>query len=105
MVKRGYCKVKMNRFKISRQADIDLEDLWLYLTQNDSLAADLFLAKIVNKFPMLAQFPEMGKSRNDLSEGLRNFPVKPYIIFYRYREDYIEIIRILYQSRNIEDQF
>ena len=105
MVKRGYGIVKMNRFKISQQADIDLEDLWIYLTQNDSLAADLFLAKIIDKFPMLAQFPEMGKSRNELSKGIRSFPVKPYIVFYKHRENCIEIVRILHQSRNIEDQF
>jgi toxin ParE1/3/4 len=53
----------MNRFKISRQADRDLEDMWVYLAQNDSIAADLFLAKVIDKFPMLAQFPEMGRSR------------------------------------------
>jgi toxin ParE1/3/4 len=54
---------------------------------------------------MLAQFPEMGKSRNDLAKGLRSFSVKPYVIFYKHMEDYIEIVRILHQSRNIEDQF
>ncbi len=95
----------MNRFKISQQADFDLEDLWVYLAQKDSLAADLLLAKVIDKFPMLAQFPEMGKSRNDLAKGLRSFSVKPYIIFYKPVEDCIEIVRILHQSRNIEDQF
>jgi len=63
----------MNRFKISRQADRDLEDMWVYLAQNDSLAADLLLAKAFDKFPMLAQFPEMGRSRKELSEELRSF--------------------------------
>jgi len=69
------------------------------------LAADLLLAKVLDKFPMLAQFPEMGKSRDYLAKGLRSFSVKPYIIFYKPREDYIEIVHILHQSRNIEDQF
>ena len=58
----------MNRFKISRQAERDLEDMWVYLAQNDSLAADLLLAKVLDKFPMLVQFPEMGRSRKELSE-------------------------------------
>ncbi len=95
----------MNRFKISQQANIDLEDLWVYFNDKDSLAADLLLTKVLNKFPMLAQFPEMGKNRNDLSKGLRSFSVKPYIIFYKQMKDSIEIVRILHQSRNIEDQF
>ena len=95
----------MNRFKISWQADRDLEDIWVYLAQNDSLAADLLLAKVFDKFPMLAQFPEMGRSRRELSEELRSFPIKPYIIFYKRIENYIEIVRILHQSRDLENQF
>lgn len=95
----------MNRFKISRQADRDLEDMWVYLAQNDSLAADLLLAKVLDKFPMLAQFPEMGRSRKEFSEELRSFPVKPYIIFYKRMENHIEIVRILHQSRDVENQF
>jgi toxin ParE1/3/4 len=54
---------------------------------------------------MLAQFPEMGRIRKDLSEELRSFPIKPYIIFYKKVENYIEIVRILHQSRDIENQF
>lgn len=95
----------MNRFKISRQADRDLEDMWVYLAQNDSLSADLLLAKVLDKLPMLAQFPEMGRSRKELAEELRSFPVKPCIIFYKKVENYIEIVRILHQSRDIENQF
>jgi toxin ParE1/3/4 len=60
--------------------------MWVYLAQNDSLAADLLLAKVLDKFPMLAQFPEMGRSRKELSEELRSFPIKPYIIFYKNME-------------------
>jgi toxin ParE1/3/4 len=44
----------MNRYRLSRQAEMDLEDIWAYLAQKDNLAADLMVAKILNKFPMLA---------------------------------------------------
>ncbi len=95
----------MNRFRISRQADKDLEDIWIYLAQIDPIAADTLIAKLLNRFPMLAKFPEMGKSRNELLLELRSFPVKPYIIFYRWSEQLIEIVRVLHQSRDIENQF
>lgn len=51
----------MNRYKISQRAEQDLEDIWIYVAQTDQVAADLLLAKILDKFPMLARFPEMGK--------------------------------------------
>lgn len=79
--------------------------MWAYFAQKDEIASDVFLAKVLNKFPMLAQYPEMGQGRNDLLADLRSFPVKPYIIFYRRAETIIEIIRILHQSRNIENLF
>jgi toxin ParE1/3/4 len=46
----------MNRYKISQRAEQDLEDIWLYTAQTDQLAADLLLAKILDRFPMLQGF-------------------------------------------------
>lgn len=63
------------------------------------------IAKIFDKFPMVANFPLMGKQRDELLRGMRSFPVKPYIIFYNFAQDAVEIIRILHQSRDVENQF
>ena len=95
----------MNHFRLSRLAEQDLEDIWVYLTQQDELLADKQIAQILDRFPMLSQFPDMGKQRNDLLNGLRSFPVKPYIIFCNKILDGIEVVRVLHQSRNIESQF
>jgi plasmid stabilization system protein ParE len=56
----------MNNYRLSRQAEQDLEDLWTYLAQKNEIASDIFLAKVLNKFSMLAQYPEMGQARKDL---------------------------------------
>lgn len=95
----------MNRFQISRQAEQDLEDIWCYLQQQDKLQADNQISQIINRFPMLSQFPDMGKKRDNLLVGLRSFPVPPHIIFYTKTSDSIQIIRILHQSRDIDNQF
>ncbi|NJM74966.1 MAG: type II toxin-antitoxin system RelE/ParE family toxin [Acaryochloridaceae cyanobacterium RU_4_10] len=94
----------MNRYRLSHQAELDLEDIWAYLAEKDNLAADLMVAKILNKFPMLAQFPDMGYERADLTVPMRSFPVKPYVAFYRRTDIGIEIFRVLHQSRDIEQQ-
>ncbi|MCG9893771.1 MAG: type II toxin-antitoxin system RelE/ParE family toxin [Thermosynechococcaceae cyanobacterium MS004] len=95
----------MNRYRLSRQAEIDLETIWAYFAEQDDIAADLMLSKILNKLPMLAQFPEMGRQREDLVASMRSFPIKPYIVFYRRMDIGIEIFRVLHQSRDIEHQF
>jgi len=95
----------MNRFRLSRQAEQDLEDIWVYLQQQDKLQADIKISQILNRFPMLSQFPDMGRKRDDLAIGLKSFPVQPYIIFYTKASNSIEIIRILHQSRDIDKLF
>ena len=90
---------------MSKKAEKDLEDLWVYLAKRNDIAGDLQVAKLLDRFPMLAQFPTMGVSRDRLLEGLRSFPVKPYIIFYILIPDGIEVLRIIHQSRDIEDYF
>jgi toxin ParE1/3/4 len=70
----------MNHYRLSQQAEQDLEDIWTYLAQQNQIAADKQIAQILNRFPMLAQFPDMGKTRDDLMKELKSFPVKPYVV-------------------------
>jgi toxin ParE1/3/4 len=95
----------MSLYRLSKEAEQDLENLWVYLGERDDIAADRQVAKLLDRFPMLAKFPTMGMPRDRLLEGLRSFPVKPYIIFYILIPDGIEILRIIHQARDIEDYF
>lgn len=56
----------MNLYRLSKEAEQDLEDLWVYLAQRNDIAGDRQVAKLLDKFPMLAQFPTMGVSRHQL---------------------------------------
>jgi toxin ParE1/3/4 len=91
----------MSLYRLSKEAEKDLEDLWVYLAERNDIAGDRQVARLLDRFPMLAQFPTMGISRDRLLAGLRSFPVKPYILI----PDGIEILRIIHQSRDIKDYF
>ncbi|MEO1427637.1 MAG: type II toxin-antitoxin system RelE/ParE family toxin [Cyanobacteria bacterium J06633_8] len=95
----------MNSYKLSHKAEQDLEDIWVYIAQQNQLAADKQIAQILNRLPMLAQFPDMGKTRDNLLQGLKSFPIKPYIIYYLKITDGVEVVRVLHQSRDIEALF
>jgi toxin ParE1/3/4 len=95
----------MNHFRISNLAEKDLEDIWVYLAKRNEILADQKIAQILDKFPMLSQFPNMGQKRDELQTGLRSFPIKPYIIFYIQTSEGLEIVRIFHQSRDIQNQF
>ncbi|HEY9834602.1 MAG TPA: type II toxin-antitoxin system RelE/ParE family toxin [Stenomitos sp.] len=95
----------MSRFKLSTQAGQDLEDIWIYIAQDSEQAADALIDEIIQRFPKLAAFPDMGRKRDDLLEGLHCFPVKSYVLFYRRTQEGIEIFRILHGRRDIESVF
>jgi toxin ParE1/3/4 len=54
---------------------------------------------------VLAQFPNMGISRDELHPGLRSLPVGKYLIFYTLISDGIAIVRVLHGMMDIEAFF
>ncbi len=92
------------KVKISRPAKKDLDEIWLFIAQDSLDAADRFVDSLTDKFPLLASSPLMGRSRDDLSPGLRCFPVKNYLILYRPLKT-IEIVRIVHGARDLKTLF
>ena len=95
----------MNDYFLSPQAINDLTEINDYLFANNQASADAFLDEISQKFEQLAQFPKMGRRRDELSPSLRSFPFQVYLIFYREVEQGIEIARIISGYRDLEALF
>lgn len=90
----------------SEEAEQDLEEIWLYIAGDNPRVATEFVYKIKNACDvLLAENPKAGKERNDLLEGLRQFPVQNRLIFYRIHTENIEIVRIFHGAQDIEAQF
>jgi toxin ParE1/3/4 len=86
-------------------ARIDLSEIWDYIADDNETRADAFIDLIDQKFLELANHPKMGRSRDELAESLRSFPVGKYIIFYRVISKGIDIIRVLHGSRDLNAIF
>jgi toxin ParE1/3/4 len=95
----------MSRFRVSEAARSDLEELWLYVAQQNPSAADKLIHAIVSRFRTLASMPLMGRQREEISPRLRSFPVGRYVIFYRRIDDGIEIARVLDGARDLPPLF
>ncbi len=90
------------------QADSDLDSIWYYVaSRSGSIAiADRLIDSLTDRFFLLANHPNLGRMRDeDLSSGVRSFPVGQYVIFYRIEADDVLILRVLRGSRNIEMMF
>jgi toxin ParE1/3/4 len=95
----------MSQYRVSDAARADLEEIWLFIAQDDPDVAGRFVRSIVSRFPKLASMPFMGRQRDELAPRLRSFPVSNYIIFYRPMADGIEIVRVLHGSRDFPPLF
>jgi len=85
-----------NFCQFTAPASRDIESIIDYIADNRGLtAAESYLKKINQKCLNLAQFPSMGKKRDELYPELRSFPVDSYLIFYRQIPDGIEILRVV----------
>jgi toxin ParE1/3/4 len=85
----------------SRSAEEDLEEIWDYIARDSAFHAERFIRYIDERLQYLAANPLIGRPRSELGADLRGFLVKHLVIFYRTRQDGIEIVRILHSSRDI----
>ena len=95
----------MKQFRVSDVARSDLDEIWLYIAQDNLDAADKLIRANVSRFPKLAAMPLIGRQREELSPRLRSFPVSRYAIFYRPIENGIEIVRVLHGARDFPPLF
>jgi toxin ParE1/3/4 len=98
--------MKRRAYKISSQALIDLEQIWLYTFKNWSIEqADRYYNLLINEMEYVSQNQESGKSMNHIENGYRASKVKSHLIFYKTSsESEIEIIRILHERMDIENR-
>lgn len=62
--------------------------------------ADAYLAHLENTLWLLAEQPDMGIARDELATGLRSFPVRQHIVFYRRQHEQLQIARALHGSQD-----
>jgi len=91
----------MSRYRLSDHARDDLDEIWLYIADDDPTAADRFIDKLIRKIGTLADSPGVGPQRPELAPDLRSFHVGSYLILYRPVPDTIEVIRILSGYRDL----
>ena len=84
----------------------DLLDIWNYIAANSSIAsANGQLREIDRACSPLREWPELGKARDDVRDGLRSIRAGRYVIFYRVMIEVIEIVRVLHERRDVDTLF
>lgn len=93
------------RLRFTHEAQSDLNEIWEYIALDNPTVAVEFTNLIKRKCYILVDNPCLGREREELASSLRSIPVGNYIIFYRSKDDEVQIIRILHGSRDIDSLF
>jgi toxin ParE1/3/4 len=90
----------------SPEAEWDLIEIWGYWAREASIeVADNQLRGIDRAWERLEDWPFSSRARDELLPGLRSLAVHPNVIFYRVRDDHVEIVRVIDGRRDIDRIF
>lgn len=95
------------KYKISNEAQNDLEKIWLYTFETWSREqADRYYDLMLDEIEFIAENPNFGKDYSHVRKGYLRSKVKSHFIFYKIntKESLVEIIRILHQQMDIENR-
>lgn len=92
----------MREYVLSTGAEMDLDEIWEYIAQDNIHAADRWIGRLFDAFDALTRAPGMGHKREDLTAyPILFWPVGAYLILYRVQSERIEIVAVTQGARDI----
>ena len=88
--------------RITPRARQDLKAIWMYTLERwGEPQADLYLRQLDAGIRSLLDFTNLGESCEHVRAGYRRLLVNRHLVFYRYVESHIEVVRVLHQSMDV----
>jgi Plasmid stabilization system protein len=94
------------KYRISKDARRDLDDLFLYWAKRVSVeVAERLIDNITERFWLLGEHPVAGRAADDIAPGVKCFPAGKYLIYYRKKSGAIDILHIFHGARDQKQAF
>jgi plasmid stabilization system protein ParE len=92
----------MKQYRLTPAAENDLFEIWAHIASDNLTAADDLESEFFRMFQRLADQPDLGHYRRDLTDKpVRFFCVRDvYLVVYNAASDPIVIVRVLHGSRD-----
>jgi toxin ParE1/3/4 len=89
------------RYQVSREAQQDLDEIFVYWAKRVSLdVADRLIDSITDRFWLLGEYPDAGKSAEHIAAGVKCFPAGNYLIYYRRAGRATDILHVFHGARD-----
>lgn len=96
----------MPKFKITPRARDDLKNIGRYTERQwGKSQRNAYLQDFEKRFRWLAENPQLGKHRADVTEGYYSYPQGQHVIFYLIGQGCIKIIGIPHKEMDIVSYF
>ncbi len=83
------------------QARRDIAEILDGLEERSPKAADRLASAINARCQAIGQFPEMGRTRDELGPGLRSVNIQNYLLFDQIVGTEIRVMRVIHGRRNL----
>ena len=93
----------MDPFQLAEDAILDIDAIWLYLLESNSVeTADRIVTELFKGFYKLAEIPNSGHRRADLtSRKVLFYRVFSYLVIYEPASNPLQILGVLHGKRNV----
>jgi toxin ParE1/3/4 len=90
------------RYRVSREAEEDLDEIFVYWAKRAGLkVADRLMDSLSDRFWLPGEYLHAGRSAEHIAAGVRCFPAGKYLIYYR---KMLRVIDILHVYHGAQDQ-
>lgn len=87
-------------FRVSKDAAEDLDEIFLYWARRASpRVADRLIDAIAERFWLLGEYPDAGKTAANMGSGAKCFPAGRCLIYYRGSRHGMEILHVFHGAR------
>lgn len=95
----------MGSYSVSERARSKLVEIYAHTELNfGRLQADAYHAGFEKLFELIASFPGMGRSADELKPGYRRYRHQSHYIFYTLADDGVVIQTILHAAQNLRPE-
>lgn len=93
----------MESFQLAEDAILDIDAIWLFLLHREGLdRADRVVTELFQSFDLLAEIPNSGHRRRDLTDqDVLFYKIFSYLIIYRLASRPLHILAVLHGKRNV----
>jgi toxin ParE1/3/4 len=95
----------MAEYRLTDRARADLIGIYDFTEcKFGAYQADAYYAGLIRSLDLLADFPLIGQSIEELATGYRRFRFQSHLILYTIRPEYVEVRAVVHSAQNIRPQ-